>query len=129
MAQIPGTVPVAGKIAPTDSADTYPTHDSQYGQGGLMEVADLTARDAISTERRREGMMCYVTSNQTTYQLVGGITNPNWTAFAVAGGMLEGPANPNGTITGSYGQNYRDTVTDALYVCVSSPSGTVWLVI
>lgn len=126
---IPGTVPVAGKIAPTDTADQYPTHDSIYGEGGFREVANLTARDAITTQRRREGMMVYVTSNQTTYQLVGGILNANWQIFASSGGMLEGAGNPNGVVTGTYGQNYRDTATDAIYICTSNPSGNIWLVI
>jgi hypothetical protein len=129
MVQIPGTVPVAGKIAPTDTADQYPTHDSQYGQGGLMEVPDIATRDAISTQRRREGMMCYVASTQVTYQLVGGIANGNWTPVTTPAGMLEGVGNPNGTVTGYYGQSYRDTATDALYKSISNPSGTTWLVI
>jgi len=130
MAQIPGTVPVAGQIAPTDDLDTYPSHDSIWGKGGTRSVADLTARDAITTERRTEGMMAYVISNQTVYQLVGGILNANWQVFGGgSSGMLEGPGNPNGVVTGIYGQSYRDTATDALYKCTSNPSGTVWLVI
>jgi len=49
MAQIPGSVRVAGFIAPTDSNDTYPVTDSIYGKGGYREVADITARDAITS--------------------------------------------------------------------------------
>jgi len=129
MAQIPGTIPIAGKIAPTDSLDNYPTHDSIYGKGGLTEVANNTARDAISTQRRSEGMLVYVVSSQVTYQLVGGITNLNWQVFAGSTGMAEGAGNPNGIISASYGQKYRDTVTDSLYVNISNPTGTVWIII
>lgn len=41
-------------------------------------VADLTARDALDTFRRHEGLFCYVESNDKTYKLVGGITNSDW---------------------------------------------------
>jgi hypothetical protein len=78
MANIPGSVRVGGFIAPSDSLDTFATHDSIYGKGGHREVADLTARDAVTTERRREGMTVYVVSEAKTYRLVGGITNSDW---------------------------------------------------
>ena len=128
MAIIPGTVPVAGMIAPTDTADTYPTHDSIYGKGGYVEVADIASRDVITVERRREGMMVYVASDQNTYQLVGGIANANWQLFVVGGGMVGAPGNPNGVVTGYYGQVYHDTSSDVLYTCISNPNGTIWLV-
>lgn len=82
MAVIPGGVPVGGFFSPTDDSDTYATHDSLYGKGGFKEVSDLTARNAISTDRRREGVMAYVAADQKTYQLVGGITDGNWTEFS-----------------------------------------------
>ena len=127
MANIPGTVRVAGKIAPTDSMDTYPTHDSIYGKGGYVEVADITARDAITTERRSEGMMVFVIATQDTYQLVGGITNANWQLFVAGGGMLSGSGSPNGVVTGVFGQSYLDTNTNSIYRCISDPSGTAWV--
>jgi len=43
-----------------------------------MVVADLTARDAIVTIKRFEGLMTYVVSEKNTYQLQGGIANTNW---------------------------------------------------
>lgn len=42
------------------------------------QVADLTARDAIDTLKRWEGMTVYVVSEQKTFKLVGGITNSDW---------------------------------------------------
>jgi len=43
------------------------------------QVATIAARDAIPTGVRYQGMLCYVTSEDTDYQLVTGITNANWT--------------------------------------------------
>lgn len=40
--------------------------------------ADLTARDAIVSGIRYEGMMVYVVADQTMYQLQGGVTNSDW---------------------------------------------------
>jgi hypothetical protein len=79
--QIPGTN-IASRIAPFDTADTFATHDSQWGRDGYRSVADLTERDAISDARRKEGMLVYVITTDTTYQLYGGITNSNWRTYA-----------------------------------------------
>jgi hypothetical protein len=53
-------------------------------------VADLTARDNIAW--RYEGLLVYVISNQTNYQLRGGTTNADWvslstTAYAAGTGL------------------------------------------
>ena len=45
-----------------------------------MVVANITARDAINPLLRFEGLSVYVVGTQTNYQLIGGITNPNWQA-------------------------------------------------
>lgn len=76
-----GSVPVTGFIAPTSETDLYPSHDSKYGKGGFREVIDLVDRDSIPNQRRSEGMLVYVISNDTTYQLKGGITNSHWDYF------------------------------------------------
>ncbi len=39
---------------------------------------------------------------------------------------LTGVANPNGVVTGLFGQQYRDTVGVQWYICTSNPTGTVW---
>ncbi len=49
-------------------------------------VADITARDAILSGRRYEGMIVYVTSQSTNYQLVGGITDSDWSELSGSGG-------------------------------------------
>lgn len=83
MAAIPNSVTVAGFIAPTDSADTYPSHDAIYGKGGLRSVANDTARDAISADRRSEGMFVYVNDTSTLYVLDSDLTT--WNEFSSGG--------------------------------------------
>lgn len=69
MAAIPGSVPVPGFVAPTDDTDTYPSHDALYGRGGHRSVATKTARNAISTDRREEGMTVYTKDDGKTWRL------------------------------------------------------------
>jgi hypothetical protein len=84
MANIPGTV-VAAKITTGDTVNTYAIGDCNEMQGTVHSVADNTARDAITTARRREGMYAYVISTQKTYQLVGGVTNSDWVEVSSGG--------------------------------------------
>ena len=77
MAKLQGTI-LASKIVPTDSLDTYATHDDTYGRGGHRSVDTLEERDNITTPRRKEGMTVYVKENKTKYILDGGIDNANW---------------------------------------------------
>jgi hypothetical protein len=56
MSLIPGTN-VAALIAPFDTSDTFPSHDSQYGLGGWREVANYAALSAIPAPRLRAGMI------------------------------------------------------------------------
>jgi hypothetical protein len=78
MPNIAGSVPIGGFIAPTDASDVYSTHIDTFGRGGYRGVADLTARDAITTDRRSEWMRVFVASENIEYQLLGGITNSDW---------------------------------------------------
>jgi len=82
---IPGGVQVGGFIAPTDSADEYPVIDPIYGIDGYRSVADNTARDAITTLRRREGMMVYTQDTDKFWYLKDGITNSDWVEFTGSG--------------------------------------------
>ena len=77
-----GGVPVTGFVSPTDERDTYATHKAQYGYGGHRTVLNLTDRDAITDERREEGMTVWVKSTSSEYRLVGGIANANWVIIA-----------------------------------------------
>lgn len=51
-----------------------------------MTVPNLIARDAIPALRRFEGMIVYVKSEQTNFQLIGGILDSNWIELSGSGG-------------------------------------------
>ncbi len=80
---IPGTVPITGQLAPTETTDTYPTHDTQYGRGGVHHVADITARNNIPAERRVAGMLCTVESDGKIYRLATNLTD--WVELVTGG--------------------------------------------
>ena len=84
MAKLQGTI-LASKIVPTDSLDTYATHDDKYGRGGHRSVDTIVERDEITTERRKEGMTVYVKENRTKYILESGLTNEFWVVEAAGG--------------------------------------------
>ena len=86
MAEIPGSVPLTGKVAPTDTTDTFATHVDIYGEGGYMTVANTTERDAITTERRKQGMAVFVNDTNEMYILQDGVTNSDWVLFTGGGG-------------------------------------------
>lgn len=86
MPTIPGSVRVGGFIAPSLTSDPYATHEDTYGKGGFRAVANLTARDAITAERRVEGMWVKVLSEDKVYTLSGGITNGDWLEQTMGGG-------------------------------------------
>lgn len=56
----------------------------------------ITARDAIETGRRFQGMLCFVLQTQTLYILYGGTDNTYW--YPLFGG---GAANPQISIEGN----------------------------
>jgi hypothetical protein len=66
---IPGTVPLTGPIAPTETTDTYPVQTSTYGKGGHHEVANAAARNAITTLRRTTGMLATTQDDGQTWKL------------------------------------------------------------
>jgi len=78
MPYISGSVPVTGFVAPTDSADTYPSHSEEWGRGGYRTVANITERNAIPSGRRKAGMKVFVVSNGTEYTLGSGLLDADW---------------------------------------------------
>src|SRR5690348_16370933 len=102
MAGYPGNPVITGTISLSNIADTYATHWDVLGKGGIHSVPDLTARNAITTERRSWGMLCVVyadgtPANNKTYQLCntalggtnGTITdNSNWVIYAGSGSAI-----------------------------------------
>ena len=63
MGALSGTL-VASRIVPSDTLDTYATHDAEYGRDGHRSCATLVERDAITEQRRKEGMTVWVQAEQ-----------------------------------------------------------------
>lgn len=72
-------IKVGDFIRPIDFRDKYPTHLDIYGQGGLHSVDTMEARNSITEERRKEGMLVFVRKNGRFFYLLGGTANSNWT--------------------------------------------------
>lgn len=90
MANNTGTL-VISPIRPQAAEDTFASAYANEIKGGHHQVADLTARNAITTDRRTEGMLCWVISESKMYRLVGGITNDDWVETTT-----QGPQGPQG---------------------------------
>jgi hypothetical protein len=71
-------VKVSNFIVPMSVTDTYPTNLDIFGKGGIHSVDTIPNRDAITTERRSEGMLSFTKNNESMYALLGGITNDKW---------------------------------------------------
>ena len=88
MAEIPSNInpksEVVSPITPTADSSLYPTHFSDFGFGGLRTVATIVERDAISTQRRVEGMLAFVEADSKYYTLASDLTT--WTEFSSGGG-------------------------------------------
>lgn len=65
MATLPGSVPVAGYMGPTDSEDTYAVTKEEYHQGGYRSVSTVVEMNKIPEPRRKEGMLVYVLQDET----------------------------------------------------------------
>lgn len=89
---------VTGPLTTTAPTDTYPTHDSLVGVGGLRECADRAARNAIPNDRRRAGMLAYTLSDDSYWQLLSSPwagDDTDWSLFgASSGGGGTGGATP-----------------------------------
>jgi len=84
-----GEVEIINQIAPKN-AGSFPSHSAAFGEGGFRAVADNTARDAITTGRRSEGMYVYVISTDTLYRLGVGLTNADWVVATAGSGTITG---------------------------------------
>ena len=92
MAQLRGTN-VAAPILPFSDGDRFPTHLPKYGKGGYRSVADITERDSIPTERQEEGMLVWVISESTLYQLRSG----EWKEFKISSSAEGGDSGGSGS--------------------------------
>lgn len=87
ISDVPYTFPVAQGVASSvlknngsGSLDWSLLADTEI-VGGLQTVADITARDAIPSDRRKEGMLAYSQADDRHFVLEGGLTNSDWKEF------------------------------------------------
>lgn len=82
-----GSLTLTSGVGTSSSGDSYPTHYDYLGLGGLRAVADTTARNAITSDRRVFGMVVTLQSDGSKYILaniaMGGTdndktNNANW---------------------------------------------------
>ena len=65
---VQGQISLTGNIT-TFGVAAYPTHIDSLGKGGFMILPNVISRNAIPTLRRKQGMLVYVQSNDSLYQL------------------------------------------------------------
>ncbi len=94
-------VNIIDTLGPKNDGD-FATHSSEFSKGGFKEVADITARDAITTERRVEGMHVYVISSGEIYTLGAGLTNGDWSLASIGSAPISTFVyQPGGTASGN----------------------------
>ena len=62
-------------------------------KGGWIEVASTTERNALSSQRRDEGMVVWVKDISAAYQLKGGISNGDWHTLNTGGSTSSSSAD------------------------------------
>ena len=75
---------IFGLLTPVDIRDTYAINDPKYQIGGFRDVQSINDRNAISEERRRAGMFCFVVDQNKLYILGPGLTNSDWEIFDIS---------------------------------------------
>ena len=78
MANIAGSVPVGGFVAPSSATDTYAVTVETYNRGGYRSVANSADRLAITTDRRLVGMLVKQLDTGEYWTLSGGVADANW---------------------------------------------------
>ncbi|BFG69133.1 hypothetical protein KACHI17_00140 [Sediminibacterium sp. KACHI17] len=98
-------VKMMSNITTNSPDDLYATHVDSLGKGGFMAVPTKLIRDQLSNQRRKIGMLVYVSETDSVYQLIGGIANTNWIDFKLTstpspktmgwqGSFANHPSNP-----------------------------------
>ena len=60
---------------------TFGLVDSNDIIGGFYQTDNITERNSIPSNRRKEGMFCWVKEEKKVFQLVNGLTNECWIEF------------------------------------------------
>jgi hypothetical protein len=82
-------IPFSGLITTSAPSDTYAVTDALLGIDGLRSVPSKAARNAITTERRRQGMMVFCQDDGKYYSLNASPwagTDSDWTLLNFGGG-------------------------------------------
>lgn len=100
-----GFIEITGTFGPTGanvgSPAGFATHEANFGLGGYMQVADNTERDAITADRRSQGMAVYVNADNKFYILKDGVTNNDWVEFSGGSGGSIDITDGTTTVTGA----------------------------
>ena len=91
-----GGVEVLGFISPTDTSDEYAVIDPLYGIDGLRNVASLSELNAITSLRRRSGMVVGVNNGSEYYKL----NPPPWNGTISDWSLFTPGIFTGGTVTG-----------------------------
>jgi len=91
-----GGVEVLGFISPTDTSDEYAVIDPLYGIDGLRNVASLSELNAITSLRRRSGMVVGVNNGSQYYKL----NPPPWNGTISDWSLFTPGIFTGGTVTG-----------------------------
>jgi hypothetical protein len=100
-----GGVEVLGFISPTDTSDEYAVIDPLYGIDGLRNVSSISELNAITTLRRRPGMVVGVNNGSEYYKLNPAPWNgtlSDWSLFTpgiFTGGTVSGETNFTSGVT------------------------------
>lgn len=135
-----------GLTAPHDDHTQYLLVDGtramaanlQMGTNKITGVVDPTANQDVATKKYVDDQdvlhnefveLTDTPANYTSqgYKLVSVNGTPN--ALVFTDRALSGAGNPDGVVTGLFGQTYKNTTSGIWYVCKSNPTGTAWEVV
>lgn len=85
------SIPLIAEITPQNGG-AFAMLDDEYLRGSLRAVADHAARDAITSDRRKQGMLVFTQNDSLTWQL--GSDLATWTQFSSgSSGGVVGPGS------------------------------------
>ncbi|HTY13661.1 MAG TPA: hypothetical protein VMD02_05690 [Candidatus Omnitrophota bacterium] len=106
-----GTI-VAAPVTVGDSTNTFPTAYEDEINGGYKIVSNEATMNSIPASRRVVGMLCYVSSEATTFRLNGSNAWVAESSSAKGGGWISG----GGRVT-------LETISNNVGIGVSNPAG------
>jgi hypothetical protein len=109
MANIPNSIGLTGPIAPLDDRDTYPTHFSQYGAGGLLAVDTVESLSSLSALRLGNGEpLVYVRATGEWWQYI----NNSWVLATFNSILKPESVESDGDVVVSFIQGYPSWYLD-----------------